>query len=190
MFSGLMNILHLEDEYEEDFDGEYEEAPARTKKSFIKKDLHNSEEDYEEESASVSNRQQAKPKSAKQGKIIPMRGVSTSEKPLEVCLIKPKSVEDGRSISDTLLAGCAVILNLEGLQVSTAQRIIDFSSGACYSMNGNLQRVSNYIFLITPESVEISGDFQELLNSDSNSGTSGTNNGNGFDVTAYRSAGI
>lgn len=183
MFSGLMNILHLEDEYEDDFEEDYEEeAPARTRKSFIKKDVHNSEDDFEEESASVPNRQQSRSKSAKQSKIIPMRGTNAAEKQMEVCVIKPTSVEDGREISDTLLAGRAVILNLEGLQVSIAQRIIDFSSGACYSINGNLQKVSNYIFVITPESVEITGDFQELV-------SSGTN-GNGFDVTAYRSAGM
>jgi len=38
-----------------------------------------------------------------------------------------------------------------------------FSSGATYSMNGNLQKISNYIFIATPESVELSGDFQDLL---------------------------
>ncbi len=182
MFSGLMNILHLEDEYDDDgFDEEYEEeAPVRTRKSF-KKDVHNSEDDYEEDTA--SNRQQ-KPKPAKQGSnVIPMRGTKVSEKQMEVCVIKPVSVEDGgRSIADTLLEGRAVILNLEGLQVSVAQRIIDFSSGACYAINGNFQKVSNYIFIITPESVEISGDFQELVSSGAN--------GNGFDVTAYRSVGM
>ncbi len=183
MFSGLMNILHLEDEYDDEFDEEYEEeVPARTRKSFIKKDVRNSEDDYEEDAASGSSRQQTKPKPTRQNKVIPMRGTSTAEKQMEVCVIKPTSVEDGREISDTLLAGRAVILNLEGLQVSIAQRIIDFSSGACYSINGNLQKVSNYIFVITPESVEISGDFQELV-------SSGTN-GNGFDVTAYRSVGM
>ena len=45
----------------------------------------------------------------------------------------------------------------------TAQRIIDFTSGACYSINGNLQKISNYIFIVTPAAVELSGDFQELL---------------------------
>jgi len=177
MFSGLMNILHLEDEYDDDFEDEYEEeVPARTRKSFIKKEVHNSEDDYEEDETPTQSRQQTKSKSAKQNKIIPMRGTNTVTKQMEVCVIKPTSVEDGREISDTLLAGRAVILNLEGLQVSIAQRIIDFSSGACYSINGNLQKVSNYIFVITPESVDISGDFQDLI------GT-GTN---GFDVTAYR----
>lgn len=176
MFSGLMNILHLEDDYEDDFEDDYEEeTPKRTRKSFIKKDLHNSEEDYEEETAPAPNKQ-TRQKPSRQSKIIPMRGTNTTEKQMEVCVIKPKSVEDGREISDTLLAGRAVILNLEGLQVSIAQRIIDFSSGACYSINGNLQKVSGYIFVITPESVEISGDFQDLI----------SKNASGFDVAAYR----
>ncbi len=53
---------------------------------------------------------------------------------------------------------------MEGLHTEVAQRIIDFSSGATYSMNGNLQKISNYIFLVTPTNVDISGDLQDLLN--------------------------
>ena len=30
-------------------------------------------------------------------------------------------------------------------------------------MDGNLQRISNYIFIVTPNSVELSGDFQDML---------------------------
>ena len=82
---------------------------------------------------------------------------------MEVCVIKPVTVDDGREIVDTLLNGRAVILNLEGLDVEMAQRIIDFTSGACFAIQGNLQRVSNYIFVVTPVSIEISGDIQELL---------------------------
>ena len=51
----------------------------------------------------------------------------------------------------------------EGIHMEVAQRIIDFASGATYSMNGNLQKISNYIFIATPETVELSGDFPELL---------------------------
>ena len=57
----------------------------------------------------------------------------------------------------------AVILNLEGLDLEVAQRIIDFTSGATYAISGNLQKISNYIFIATPQSVELSGDFQDLL---------------------------
>lgn len=82
---------------------------------------------------------------------------------MEVCVIKPTNVEDGREIAETLLSGRAVVLNLEGLDVELAQRIIDFTSGACFSIHGNLQKISNYIFIVTPRFIDISGDFQELL---------------------------
>ena len=65
---------------------------------------------------------------------------------MEVCVIKPRSMEDTREITDTLLANCTVVLNMEGLDVDIAQRIIDFSSGSCYAIDGNLQKVSNFIF--------------------------------------------
>ena len=82
---------------------------------------------------------------------------------MEVCVIKPTSVEDSREITETLLANRTVVLNMEGLDVDIAQRIIDFTSGSCYAINGNLQKISHYIFIITPASVDISGDFQEIL---------------------------
>lgn len=82
---------------------------------------------------------------------------------MEVCVIKPNSVEDAREITETLLANRTVVLNMEGLDVDVAQRIIDFTSGSCYAISGNLQKISHYIFIITPASVDISGDFQEIL---------------------------
>lgn len=82
---------------------------------------------------------------------------------MEVCVIKPTSVEEAREITDTLLANRTVVLNMEGLDVDIAQRIIDFTSGSCYAIRGNLQKISHYIFIITPASVDISGDFQEIL---------------------------
>ena len=83
---------------------------------------------------------------------------------LAVVLVKPERYEDAASIADHLNAKKTVVLNLEGIDVEVAQRIIDFSSGACYSINGSLQKVSSYIFILTPASVEISGDIQDILN--------------------------
>ncbi len=88
---------------------------------------------------------------------------STGSNGMEVCVIKPTSVEDAREITETLLANRTVVLNLEGLDVDIAQRIIDFTSGSCYAISGNLQKVSHYIFIITPASVDISGDFQDIF---------------------------
>ena len=82
---------------------------------------------------------------------------------MEVCVIKPTSVEDAREITETLLSNRTVVLNLEGLDVDIAQRIIDFTSGSCFAISGNLQKISHYIFIITPSSVDISGDFQDIF---------------------------
>ncbi|MCR5107767.1 MAG: cell division protein SepF [Lachnospiraceae bacterium] len=80
-----------------------------------------------------------------------------------VVVVKPTSVDESREITDTLLDNCTVVLNMEGLDMDVAQRIIDFASGSTYAIGGNLQKISNHIFIITPKSVDISGDFQELL---------------------------
>lgn len=100
-------------------------------------------------------------------KITPMKSSSKRMNAggMEVCVIKPTSVEDGREITETLLANRTVVLNLEGLDMEIAQRIIDFTSGSCFAISGNLQKISHYIFIITPPSVDISGDFQEIMGS-------------------------
>ncbi|MBQ1317841.1 MAG: cell division protein SepF [Lachnospiraceae bacterium] len=83
--------------------------------------------------------------------------------PMEVSVIRPTSMEEARDIADTLLDECTVVLNLEGLDVDVAQRIIDFTCGACYSLNGSIQMISSYIFILTPANVDISGDYQSIL---------------------------
>ena len=82
---------------------------------------------------------------------------------MEVNVVRPASMEDTREIADTLMDNCTVVLNLEGLDVDIAQRVIDFTCGVCYSLHGNLQKISSYIFILTPADVDISGDYQSIL---------------------------
>ena len=146
--------LDDEEEYEDDFFGEEEEMeekkPPKNPFKKSKKSLFDDEDDYEEESYS--------------NKVTPIRPPVRRGSGMEVCVIKPIKVDDAREISETLLSGRTVILNLEGLDLEIAQRIIDFTSGATCAINGNLQKISNYIFLVTPTNVDISGDLQDLLN--------------------------
>lgn len=123
------------------------------------------DEDIVEEKSSVNTKssdtlnEQKKPIN----RLTPVRQKKVIGAGMEVCVIKPTSVEDAREITETLLANRTVVLNMEGLDVDIAQRIIDFTSGSCYAISGNLQKISHYIFIITPASVDISGDFQEIL---------------------------
>ena len=102
---------------------------------------------------------------APSSKITPMRTSKRSSQSvnMEVCVIKPTTMEEAREIADTLVENSTVILNLEGIDVELAQRIIDFTSGACYSLGGSLQQVSSYIFVLGPYNVDITGDLQNIL---------------------------
>ncbi len=148
--------MRLNDDEDEDYflDDDYEDEddkPAR-KSLFKKPAAEDYSDDYEEES---KPRLLSRP--AASSKVTSMR------RGMEVSLIKPTSIDDAKEICDYLLAGKAVVLNMEGIHTEVAQRIIDFTSGSTYSMEGNLQKISNYIFIATPRTVELSGDFQDLL---------------------------
>ena len=158
----FLNFMRLDDDDDDLFDErEYEEEEAKEerKKSFFKREKSSDlDMDDEYESPTKSSR------STVSSKVTPMRQ-PVKRSSMEVCVIKPTTVEDAREIAETLLSGRTVILNFEGLDLDVAQRIIDFTSGATFSIDGNLQKISNYIFLVTPTSVGISGDLQDLLNS-------------------------
>lgn len=81
-------------------------------------------------------------------------------------VIRPRSMEETQDIAETLMNNSTVILNLEVTDVETSQRIIDFSCGVCYALNGGLKQVANYFYILTPENVEISGDYTNMLNGD------------------------
>lgn len=152
----FLNYMKLndEDEYETDddyLDDDYADEETVSRKPF--------KEPEAEEKQPVSRKPANKVTPIPKNNTRRMQGTGG----MEVCVIKPTSVEEAREITETLLANRTVVLNLEGLDVDVAQRIIDFTSGSCFAINGNLQKISHYIFIITPSSVDISGDFQDIL---------------------------
>ena len=168
-FDKLLDFMRLGDDedYYDDEDELYddEDLPEEQENSsFHLFGSRNREEEEEERTPERKGavREKTAPKSS--SKITPMRsGRKASSVSMEVCVIKPTSFEDAREISETLLADRTVILNMEGMDLGLAQRIIDFTSGCCYAIDGNLQKISNYIFIITPASVDISGDLQSIM---------------------------
>lgn len=163
MMDKLLNAMRLnpnEEEYYDDDDylDEEEEVAEPAPKRKATKAVREEEEEYFEERS---------PKRSVQPKITPMRQPLAKKVSnaggMEVCVIKPSSVEEAREITETLLSNRTVVLNLEGLDVDVAQRIIDFTSGSCFAVSGNLQKISHYIFIVTPASVDISGDFLDIL---------------------------
>lgn len=168
IFDKFLDIMKLNDDDDYDDDGfydddefyeeDYEDTPRR---SFFNKKSNN-KDSYNDFDMQQENSRAPAPSS----KVTPMRQPVQRRNPsagMEVCVVKPITVDDSRQITETLLSGRTVILNLEGMDLEIAQRIIDFISGATFAIDGNLQKISNYIFLVTPTNVDISGDLQDLL---------------------------
>ena len=84
----------------------------------------------------------------------------------EVYVIRPQEFDDAQTVVDFLKRNKAIVINMEGLQLEPAQRIIDFIGGACYGINGDLKAISANIFIAVPNTIEVSGDLrEEILNS-------------------------
>lgn len=167
LLDGVMNVFKLKDddyddeydydEYDDDFDDEDDKASARKRlfPSAKKSNVEDEDDDFSDSKVA--------PKLSTGGgkKVVPIK--PGNSRGLEVVVIRPETMEDASDITDTLLSGKAVVLNLEGIHVEIAQRIIDYSAGSCYAMRGNLQKITSYIFLVTPPNVDISGDIPELV---------------------------
>ena len=81
----------------------------------------------------------------------------------KVHLIIPKSFNDAQTIADRFKAAVPVILNLQSADTELSKRLIDFSSGLTYALDGGMQRVADKVFLLTPHDVEVSAEERAKL---------------------------
>ena len=77
---------------------------------------------------------------------------------VRVHLVLPRSFNDAQQIADKFKQGMPVILNLQGADAELSKRLIDFTSGLTYALNGGMQRVADKVFLLTPKNVEVSAE--------------------------------
>ena len=132
---------YMEDSYEDLND--YEEEPVRHKTTSRQRVREENDDEPKQKSGFLGS----KPKV-----------VSMNRSSMEVKVIKPHTFEDSQEICNMLLNGRPVIVNLEGFDPDDAQRIMDFISGCIYAINGKYHQISKYIFIFSPENVDISGD--------------------------------
>ena len=166
---------------------------------FLDDDYYDDEEDYEEEEAPRSggsgifskfsqrgrNNAQEEQPAPRSGGIFQRKVVPMQQSNMEVTMRRPKVVNDSTAICDELLDGKAVVINLEGVDGGIAQRIIDFTLGSIYSINGDLQQISTFIFIASPHSIELSGDFKgdfskNYIKADSNANQRNVSGGYSF----------
>lgn len=147
-FNSFLDFFKIEDDDYDEYDEEqnyYEDEEVTSKRRSSNKPVIEEEEEEETKRSFLT----PKPK------VISMNQTS---KVMEVSIIKPTSFEDSQEICNTLLRKRPVVVNLEGFDSDDAQRIMDFISGCIYAINGKFQPISKYIFIFSPENVDINGD--------------------------------
>jgi cell division inhibitor SepF len=82
---------------------------------------------------------------------------------IQVHLVVPKSFNDAQQIADQFKQSIPVILNLQGTDNDLSKRLIDFSSGLTYALDGGMQRIADKVFLLTPRNVEVSAEERARL---------------------------
>ena len=72
--------------------------------------------------------------------------------------IHPRSYNDAMVIGSAFREGTPVIMNLSEMDENNSKRLVDFSAGLIFGLHGSIERVTNKVFLLTPENIEVSGE--------------------------------
>ncbi len=82
---------------------------------------------------------------------------------VRVHFVAPKSFNDVQDVADKFKDSIPVIINLQSTDTDLSKRLIDFSSGLTYALDGGMQRIADKVFLLTPHNVEVSAEERARL---------------------------
>ncbi|MEI3338348.1 MAG: cell division protein SepF [Clostridium sp.] len=147
-FEKVKTFLGFGDEYDEDFENEDFE------------DVEESQEERKEEKIEpvISNGGKA---SKNNNKVVNIH-TSASAK---VTITKPTVYDEAQDICDAVKNRRIVLINTTALEIRTAQRLLDFVSGCCYALGGELQEIEKGVYILSPSNVEVTNELKTELNS-------------------------
>lgn len=154
----LDELKRLTHPYEDEMEDDYDED----------EDVYEDEDEPEERNQTPPPREREEPRRREYqepprrnngGKVVNIHATTQ----LKVVLVKPERFEDASTIADHLNNKRTVVLNLESTNKEVSRRLVDFLSGVAYANNGQIKRVANSTFIITPYNVDIMGDLLDEL---------------------------
>jgi cell division inhibitor SepF len=77
-------------------------------------------------------------------------------KPYTMVVVSPKSYSDAEKIGDHLKAMRPVVMNMEKTDADEAQRIVDFVQGIMFALEGQINQISESIYLCAPNNMSVS----------------------------------
>jgi len=93
----------------------------------------------------------------------PLAGAPSAPAPVKPHTVAPVSFDQAQEVGDHYKSGTPVILNLQGVERDLTRRMVDFASGLCYGVGGQMERVGLHIYLLTPANAQVSEEDRRRL---------------------------
>ena len=128
-----------------------DEAPTQAPEREKKEERREKRSAYSQEDSAATG--------SKKAKIVTINAGNVQK----IIVVKLDSCAGVKTIIDQLKEKVPVVFNIARLDRVDAGRAVDVVYGASYALDGDMQKVSNDIFLVTPHGVEIAGDIAEQI---------------------------
>ncbi len=92
---------------------------------------------------------------APSGRVVPFSNAGRRGSP-QVSVFSPRGYQDVVEIADALRNRQVVIVNLQNADRTLLQRVVDFTSGVAYTIDGKIQKLAESIYLVVPAGVTVS----------------------------------
>lgn len=83
----------------------------------------------------------------------------------KVTIVKPVAYDEATEICEALKNRRIVVINTSSLEMKIAQRLLDFISGSCYALSGELQEIEKGVYLLSPSNVEVTNELKNEISS-------------------------
>lgn len=131
-------------EYDEEYDEEYDDFDEESSKNMM--------EDENIEPVIQNKRN---------NKVVNIHTSSSAK----VTIVKPSTYDEATEICEALKNRRIVVINTSSLEIKIAQRLLDFISGSCYALSGELQEIEKGVYLLSPSNVEVTNELKNEISS-------------------------
>lgn len=80
-----------------------------------------------------------------------------------IITVHPRTYNEARTIGENFRDGIPVIMNLSDMEEADAKRLVDFSAGLIFGLQGSIERITSKVFLLSPHNVSVAAEDKERL---------------------------
>lgn len=80
-----------------------------------------------------------------------------------IITLQPRNYNEARLVGENYRDGTPVIMNLTEMDDNDAKRLVDFAAGLIFATRGNIERITNKVFLLSPPNVSVTAEDKERI---------------------------